>query len=248
VVCHGQNQVGTNVVIDAQGAIIRGNVPEKKIALVFTGHEFADGGETIRVTLKEHKIQAGFFLTGDFYLNAKFASLINALKSDGHYLGAHSDKHLLYADWEQRDSTLVTKKEFQEDLVDNYKRMAAYGIEKKDARYFLPPFEWYNKTIARWTTEMQLQLINFTPGTRSTADYTYPEMGERYVSSEKIFQSILDHEQKDEHGLNGFILLIHIGSDPRRTDKFYLRLDSLIVELRKRGYEFVRINKLLDDE
>jgi peptidoglycan/xylan/chitin deacetylase (PgdA/CDA1 family) len=248
VACHGQNQVGTNVVIDAQGAIIRGNVSEKKIALVFTGHEFADGGETIRVALKEHKIQAGFFFTGDFYLNAQFASLVNALKSDGHYLGAHSDKHLLYADWKQRDSTLVTKKEFQEDLLDNYKRMAAYGIQKKDARYFLPPFEWYNKAIAGWTTEMQLQLINFTPGTRSTADYTFPEMAERYVSSDKIFQSILEHEQKDEHGLNGFILLIHIGSDPRRTDKFYLRLDSLIVELKTRGYEFVRINKLLDDK
>jgi peptidoglycan/xylan/chitin deacetylase (PgdA/CDA1 family) len=243
-----QNHVGGKVIIDGHGAIIRGDVSEKKIALVFTGHEFADGGETIRVTLKQHQIQAGFFLTGDFYQNANFTSLVKALKSDGHYLGAHSDKHLLYADWMHRDSTLITKREFQKDLLDNYKRMEKYGIKKKDASYFLPPFEWYNKTIAAWASEMNLRLINFTPGTRSTADYTYPEMADRYVSSDKIFQSILAHEQKDEHGLNGFILLIHIGADSRRTDKFYLRLNSLIVELKTKGYEFVRINKLLDDQ
>ncbi|HEY5406039.1 MAG TPA: hypothetical protein VIJ92_03090 [Ginsengibacter sp.] len=45
--------------------------------------------------------------------------------------------------------------------------------------------------------------------------------------------------------LNGFILLVHIGTDPRRTDKFYNQLPQLINELKKRGYEFVKINELL---
>ncbi len=95
---------------------------------------------------------------------------------------------------------------------------------------------------------MNLKLINFTPGTRSTADYTYPEMGERYVSSDRIFQSILEYEKTDPNGLNGFILLIHIGTDPRRTDKFYAQLDRLIKGLKSKGYRFVRINKLLDEQ
>ena len=34
-----------------------------------------------------------------------------------------------------------------------------------------------------------------------------------------------------------------IGVDPRRTDKFYDRLDDLIVELQRRGYEFVPITE-----
>lgn len=196
--------------------------------------------------MNKQKVPAAFFLTGNFYSNPAFTSLIHNLKRDGHYLGAHSDKHLLYADWEKRDSLLVTKEEFERDLQNNYKRMARFGIKKTDAPYFLPPFEWYNATIAGWTKELNLQLINFSPGTRSTADYTYPGMGERYIASDEICQSIIEYELKDPNGLNGFILLIHIGTDPRRTDKFYTHLDSLLNELKEKGYQFVRIDELLE--
>ena len=37
------------------------------------------------------------------------------------------------------------------------------------------------------------------------------------------------------------MLMVHFGVDPRRTDKFYDRLDELITELQSRGYEFVPI-------
>ena len=47
-------------------------------------------------------------------------------------------------------------------------------------------------------------------------------------------------------GLNGFILLLHIGTDPARTDKFYRRLDELIEFLRSKKYEIVRVDDLLD--
>lgn len=234
------------VTTDRHGAIIRGDNSIKEIALVFTGHEFADGGEVIRKVLHSNHVKAGFFLTGAFYQNPQFQALIEDLKKDGHYLGAHSDEHLLYADWTKRDSLLVTQAEFRADLENNYKRMAAFDIKKSDAVLFLPPFEWYNTTIARWTRQWGLHLINFTPGTRSTTDYTYPEMGDRYVPSDEIYSSIVNYESTDPNGLNGFILLIHIGTDPRRTDKFYDSLDRLINELKNKGYLFVRIDKLLN--
>lgn len=234
------------VIIDAHGAIIRGDTTRKEIALVLTGDEFADGGEWIRSTLLKNNIKASFFLTGNFYLNASSHALIRGLKEDGHYMGAHSDKHLLYADWTKRDSLLVSEEEFKKDLRSNYQRMASFGIRKEDAPYFLPPYEWYNSPIVQWTRDLDLQLINFTPGTRSTADYTYPDMGNRYVPSDEIYRSIMDYEKKYAHGLNGFILLIHIGTDPRRTDKFYYKLDTLLKELKGTGYNFVTIAGLLD--
>jgi peptidoglycan/xylan/chitin deacetylase (PgdA/CDA1 family) len=192
------------------------------------------------------KVKASFFLTGNFYRNPEFKSLLRQLKRDRHYLGAHSDKHLLYCDWTRRDSLLVTRDDFERDLNDNCHAMRSFGIEKKDAPFFLPPFEWYNSTITAWTKAQGLHLINFSPGTRSAADYTFPEMNERYLSSEKIYRSIIDYEVKDPDGMNGFILLIHIGTDPRRTDKFYDKLDELIDELKKKGYRFVRIDELLE--
>lgn len=214
---------------------------------MFTGDEFADGAIVIRKSLKENDIPGSFFLTGNFYSNQRFRNLIRDLKRDGHYLGAHSDKHLLYADWTKRDSLLVSKEEFEADLLKNYSRMADFGINKEDAPYFIPPYEWYNKTITKWTGELGLKLINFSPGTRSTADYTYPELGGMYKTTDQIYQSVLDKERSDPNGLNGFILLVHIGTDPRRTDKFYDRLDELIRELRGKGYRFVKLKALIDD-
>jgi peptidoglycan/xylan/chitin deacetylase (PgdA/CDA1 family) len=199
----------------------------------------------IRKALKKHRVKAAFFLTGDFYRNPAFAPVIKGLKKDGHYLGAHSDKHLLYADWQKRDSLLVTKGQFTVDLLSNYSEMERFGIKEAQAPYYLPPYEWYNQKIADWTQEMGLTLLNYTPGTLSHADYTFPSLGKQYRSSQVILNSILDREQKSPKGLNGYLLLLHLGTDPQRTDKFYLQLDSLLTELKKRGYSFVSLQKVL---
>ncbi len=211
---------------------------KKEIHLVFTGHEYADGLETVINVLKKHHIKGSFFFTGDFYRNPKFKSEIEKLKEDGNYLGAHSDKHLLYASWTDRDSTLITKDKFIDDLNANYEAMAIFGITKKDANYFLPPFEWYNSDIADWCNQYGLTLIDFTPGTSSNQDWTYPGPGINYISSDTIFSRILSYEKNDPNGLNGFILLTHPGTDPRRPDKFYNKLDDLIITLLKKGYKF----------
>lgn len=221
-----------------RGAIVRGDTSVRSIALVFTGHEFADGGEAVREALKASSTPASFFFTGDFYRS--YPELVARLKKDRHYLGAHSDKHLLYCSWEKRDSLLVSREEFLADLRANYREMNKAGIKKKRAGYFLPPYEWYNEKIASWTREEGLQLINFTSGTLSHADYTTPSMP-NYRSSEVIRESI----RKKEKEMNGFILLVHIGTDPERTDKFYNQLPEMIRELKDKGYEFVRIDALL---
>ena len=235
-----------NVAVSSSGAIIRGDTTIKNIALVFTGDEFGDGGDFIDKTLKKNNIKASFFLTGNFYRNQEFVQLIRKLKKNGNYLGSHSDKHLLYCDWTKRDSLLVSKEAFIKDLQDSYNELNKFSISASQAHYFLPPYEWYNDSIANWTRQLGLQLVNFTPGTGSNTDYTYPGMGDRYINSRTIYNSILTFERRSSSGLNGFILLTHIGTDPRRTDKFYFYLPDLIKELKNRDYHFVKIDELLD--
>jgi hypothetical protein len=41
------------------------------------------------------------------------------------------------------------------------------------------------------------------------------------------------------------MLMIHFGTDERRTEKFYDRLPALIKELKKRGYTFVPLQTML---
>lgn len=226
-----------------EGGIIRGDKTKKQIALVFTGHEFADGGAAIRSVLKKNDIKGSFFLTGDFY--RKHASLTQSLSQDGHYMAPHSDKHLLYVDWEDRNKTLISKEEFETDLQDNYAAMQTVGVEINEPRYFMPPYEWYNREISHWASDLGVQIVNFTPGTGSNADYTTPDML-NYRSSKDICSNII--EKAESENLNGFLLLSHIGTDPKRKDKFYSHLNKLVKALKKRGYELVRIDELLQNE
>src|SRR6185369_11259464 len=80
---------------------------------------------------------------------------------------------------------------------------------------------------------------------RSNADYT-GEADTNYVSSQAIFDSIVKQEHEDPHGLNGFILLLHIGSGPGRTDKFHRRFGALLDYLKAKDYQFVRVDDLLE--
>jgi hypothetical protein len=86
--------------------------------------------------------------------------------------------------------------------------------------------------------------VNFTPGTLSNADYSIPEMRDKYYSTNEIYNKIIQVEVKQ--GLNGTILLFHIGTDKRRQDKFYPKLYALLIELSKNGYDFVDLYRATD--
>ncbi len=137
---------------------------------------------------------------------------------------------------------MVTRNVFETDLESNYDAMKKFGVPKQDARYFLPPYEWYNDTISAWTRALGLELINFSSGTISHADYTTPDM-KNFRSSDEILHSI----RREGENLNGFILLMHIGTDPRRADKFYKRLPELLRFLQARQYRFVTVDQLLGE-
>lgn len=225
------------------GGIVRTNPDKKTICLVFTGHEYADGARKIMKALTKNNVKASFFLTGDFLRKRKFNSIIKKIKKEGHYIGAHSDQHLQYCQFENNKSLLIDKTLFTNDLKENYTELQKFGITKADAPFFIPPYELYNDSISLWCKNLGLCLVNFTPGTRSNADFSIPEMREKYFSSEEIYSQIMATEAKET--LNGHILLFHIGTDPRRTDKFYNRLNSLISELKNKGYCFTDLNDAL---
>jgi len=226
------------------GAVTRTDTTKKQISLVFAGHQFNDGHKIIRNTLKKLNIKASFFFTGDFYRSAKNKPIIDGLIAENHYLGGNSDKYLQYSSFRNRDSMLVNKTLFINDLKANYKAMERFGIVKNQAPFFLPPHEWHNDSIGNWCREVGVKLINCTSGLLSNFDTSTPEMRDNYYPTTEIYKRILETDSKE--GLNGSILLFHIGSDSRRKDKFYTQLNALLVELSKRGYDFVDLYKATD--
>jgi peptidoglycan/xylan/chitin deacetylase (PgdA/CDA1 family) len=149
--CPGRSGGGagsSGVFLRDHDGIVRGDTSARRLSLIFTGGSFADGGGHIRRVLRDEGVKAAFFFTGDFYRAPEFEAIIRGLAADGHYLGAHSDKHLLYCPWEDREKTLVTRDEFRADLEANVREMERFGVEREAARLFIPPYEWYNRTVA----------------------------------------------------------------------------------------------------
>ena len=222
--------------IITRGAITRMDTTKRNIYLCFTAHDLSDGFDTITGTLKSHSIKASFFLTGAFCRNPVNNNIIHRLIADGHYIGPHSDKHLLYCSWENRDSLLISKSEFLSDLEKNYIQLSKSGVSRMSARVFLPPYEWYNDSIARWTNLAGSKLVNMSSGTITSQDWTFPDKGKKYYSSDTLMKNLLSYEKLK--GMNGYILLIHPGTDPRRKDKFYLLLDSILTYFENKNYSF----------
>lgn len=226
------------------GGIIRGDIDKKQIALVFTGGEYGEGCDPILETLDQFQIRASFFVTGHFLGKTEFRTCVNRILNEGHYLGPHSDGHLLYCSWEDRSKTLITKDTFTNDLLKNIKDLKKLGaFQEEEPIFFIPPYEWFNHDQVEWAKELGIILFNFTPGTGSNRDWA-PISHPSYVPSRKIIEDILSYELNEPSGLNGFILLLHLGAE--REDKAFHLLGDLLSTLQIRGYTFIRIDEMLE--
>ena len=224
------------------GGIVRTDPSKKRISLVFTADDRADGADAIISALGKAGVKGAFFFTGRFF--ELYPELVRRLIAEGHYVGSHSYGHLLYMPWDNKNIMNVSREEFISDMQKSYAELAKFGISRDDAPFFIPPYEHYNAKVSSWARQIGLRLVNYTPGTATNGDYTTPEMA-HYYSSDYILKKIRECEKKDPDGLNGHIILIHLGTEPARTDKFYNKLPSLIKELRRKGYEITPLKEAI---
>lgn len=243
VVAHAQSDSGDRFVRNPDGVIIRGDVSTKRLALIFTGDTFGESTQPILDTLKQRNIHAGFFVTGNFIRQPALHKLLERAVAEGHYAGPHSDSHPLYASWDEPHKTLVTEAFFAGDLQKNIADLRALGaLTKGQPLLFIPPYEHCNREQVAWARKLGVTLFNLSPGSGSTRDYIR-EGAPHFASSQNILDDILSFEAKSPRGLNGFILLLHLGSG--RKDPFHPLLGQLCDEIARRGYKFVRIDELL---
>lgn len=241
-----------------QGGITQGDYTQKEISLIFSGDYHTEGALYILRVLREKNVKASFFLTGRYLRKAKHATIIRQILQDGHYLGPHSDQHLVCCDWSSRKNSIITREEFLYDLRQNYYSLEDWGVRFENARYFLPPSEHYSIESAGWadgfrfpgSSRVGVKTITMTHGTWTNADYTVPS-SPSYKSSRQIWNKIWSHEKESYFGLNGHIMLIHMGAENERPEKFYFYLGALIDKLRqsrdrKGPYRLVTIPELLD--
>jgi endoglucanase len=139
------------------------------------------------------------------------------------------------ADWGAERPTLMTTDSIITDIRRNFRALSSFGIGPKDAIWYIPAYEHYNRENVALLNAYGLKTFNYTPGTGTPADYTTPEM-KNYKSSQQLIDGLYAFEK--ENGLGGAIILIHPGISEKRPDPLYERLGEIIRNLKKKGYTF----------
>ena len=225
--------------------ITRGDSREKRIGLIFTGGSYGEGYWKIREALTAVNGKASFFLTGDFLKEKNFRPIIQDIIAHKDYLGPHSDSHYIPID--RFSGTVISHEFFVSDLQKNLGLLEKFGVQRSGIKYWILPNEDFNDELSKWSYKEGLKIFNFTKGTRANADYT-ADSEPGYVSNDLIYQSILDRHTLNSTGLNGFLLLFHIGVGEDRSNPFADRMKALLLDLKSKGYSFYRIDELLDSK
>lgn len=110
----GKAKQPLELVTDQYGVAYKVNPSEKNVYLVFTGHystdddghfENFDGADDVLKIMAEHDVKGSFFPTGNCFRVDRYQQVIKDIISQGHYLSAHSDKHLLLCSYCSYHST-----------------------------------------------------------------------------------------------------------------------------------------------
>ncbi|MBN2091540.1 polysaccharide deacetylase family protein [candidate division KSB1 bacterium] len=227
----------------------RGEISLKKIALTFDGDFLDNNALPILDVLKAKNIKATFFLTGRFIQN--YTEIIRRMLQDGHEIGNHTRHHPHLTTFEQTRKHDL-RPEVKRELVHRELEETAVLFKKVTGSDISPlwraPYGEHNELIRRWAAELGYRQIGWTFDRKlklslDTFDWVADKNSQLYRTPEQILHHIIQFDEKSEAGLNGGIVLMHLGSE--RNGEFpYQILGHMIDSLQARGYEFTKISSM----
>ncbi len=222
----------------------RGPRDLKRIMLTFDGG--AEDREAPRIfqILRDEKIRATIFLTGEFI--ERYPELVRQAVADGHEIGNHSwsHPHLTTYPFNGRQATLAGQGE--PFLREQLRRTAAVFEKttgKKMAPFWRAPFGESNSEICRWAYGAGFTHVGWSPGL-DTLDWVADPGSKLFMTPGQIREKLLARDKPPE-GLNGGIVLMHLGTERHSDVAVPTMLPGLIAELRARGYAFGTASEML---
>ena len=221
---------------------IRGNTAYKQIALTFDGDWIDNASDYILQQLKQNDAKATFFLTRRFI--ERHPDTVRMIVEEGHEVGNHTSSHphlTTYAsNFAQKTLDRVNEAFIRRELEATEKRFYEITNQRMPALWRAPYGE-HNKQIREWAAMFGYKHIGWTIDTLDWV--TGNEQGIRMQSNEEVLERILNHDEQ-KYGLNGAILLMHVGTS-RDKEKFHEILPKVILELKKRGYQFAPVSEII---
>jgi len=207
----------------------------REVSLVFNAIDSAEGLMPILNTLSAYKLRATFFVNGEFI--RRYPDMVREIADSGHEVGS-----LFYAYFNMTDSRFAVDRAFVKGGLarneDDY--YAATGREL--SLLWHAPYYIVNSEIIAGGAEM-----NYTYVGRDVDSYDLVAASESldgrgfYLPSADIVEHIVAEKKP------GSIIPLRVGvGDARRDDYLFQKLDLLINELARRGYEIVPVSSLIE--
>jgi peptidoglycan/xylan/chitin deacetylase (PgdA/CDA1 family) len=230
----------------------RGSLRKKVLALTFDGGSENNVSAEILDILRQAGIRCTFFLTGKFV--ERYPQTVRQIVEEGHEVGNHTYSHPHLTEY-AASGRQVTKtgvdREFVQSQLKKMEEVFRELTGRDVVRLWRPPFGEHNREIRSWAAELGYRTVGWTVESQNgenfdTRDWVADPESENYLSAEEIRDMILKAADAVPNGLNGAIILMHLGSH-RSSDFPHRKLPEIIEKLRKRGYRFVTVSELIND-
>lgn len=209
------DQEGFKGVVQKYGAIFLGNTKQKELYLTFdNGYE---NGYTAKIldTLKEKKVPAIFFVTGQYVKDQP--QLLKRMVKERHLIGNHS--------WNHPDMTTISVNRMEEELK-RVKDEVAKVTGQKEMHYLRPPRGIFNEKTLAVSTKSGYTNVFWS--------IAYKDWD---INDQKGWRYAYDKVVSQLHP--GSVILLHSVSRDNAE-----ALGHIIDEARKQGYEFKSLDQL----
>jgi len=229
---------------------LRGNLSQPLLALTFDGGSIANATPEILDILRAYRIRCTMFLTGQFI--QKFPDIVRRIVAEGHEVANHTFSHPHLTTYEtnhQHDTLPHVTREFVQLELKKTEELFKKTTGRPMAPFWRPPYGEHNAEIRQWAAEIGYRMVGWTVGrgweeTLDTMDWVADSSSPSYRTAEEIRDKIFRAADAKPHGLNGAIILMHLGT-LRHNDFPHKKLPEIIEGLKQRGYQLVTISELM---
>lgn len=222
--------------IKLKSSFNKSNAPLPFLSLTFdAGSNIAFSEEIINFLLKE-KIQATFFLTGNFM--KKYPEIVKKIYSSNFEIGNHTNTHphltTFYKDFKQKTLPDISFDRLKKEL--NETDIIFKSITGKNLIYFWrAPYGEYNEEIISWGWQAGYFHIGWSWDSLDWIDEDFPNFNKRVQKINELKEII----SKNEKELYGKILLFHLGNNNPEE------LKEIINLIKSKNIEIVPVSTLL---
>lgn len=220
-VAYGQNHLSQNAAVSTANQSSEKKLPiycvEKKEKKIALSFDAAWGNEDTRKILRILKKNK---VHVTFFMTGGWIETypddVKAILKAGHELGNHSENH--------KQMSKLSLEDCKSEIMKPHEKVKK--LTGVDMRVFRPPYGDYNNTLIEAAESCGYHAIQWDVDSLDWKDY----------GTDSIIQTVLNHK----HLGNGSIILCHNGAKYTAN-----ALDTLIRELKKKGYSFVKMSDLI---